>query len=329
MKRLALALLGASALYSCGQPAFAGQAPNPANVSAPLTTGHGVVATGAQSLGDSGGAPGTVTSAALSLPAQFSCAGSPITGSGTFSCSWATTPTGSGAVVLAASPTLTTPALGTPSAINLANATNLPPSALPNPSSSSLGGVESAAAVSNEWISSISTSGVPALSQPGFSNLSGAIALSQITASALAATGISAPTAPASTSAFQMQGLAAVVTPATSGETLITVSGTLLDNGGGATTAAGTGVEYEIKYGTGTAPSNGATSTGTTCNQIQIFTLPSAAAATADVAQPFSLTCKANLTAGTAYWIDLSAQAKGTASAMAFSAVEVLAAEIR
>lgn len=34
--------------------------------------------------------------------------------------------TGSGAVVLATSPTLTTPALGTPSAINLANASNLP-----------------------------------------------------------------------------------------------------------------------------------------------------------------------------------------------------------
>ena len=39
--------------------------------------------------------------------------------------------TGSGAVVLATSPTLVTPALGTPSAINLSNATALPASALP------------------------------------------------------------------------------------------------------------------------------------------------------------------------------------------------------
>jgi hypothetical protein len=39
--------------------------------------------------------------------------------------------TGSGAVVLATSPTLVTPALGTPSAINLSNATALPKAALP------------------------------------------------------------------------------------------------------------------------------------------------------------------------------------------------------
>jgi hypothetical protein len=40
--------------------------------------------------------------------------------------------TGSGAVVLATSPTLVTPALGTPSAINLSNATALPASAMPS-----------------------------------------------------------------------------------------------------------------------------------------------------------------------------------------------------
>ena len=42
-----------------------------------------------------------------------------------------TSTTGSGATVLATSPTLVTPALGTPSAINLTNATALPSSALP------------------------------------------------------------------------------------------------------------------------------------------------------------------------------------------------------
>lgn len=51
---------------------------------------------------------------------------------------------------------------------------------LPNPSSSTLGGVQSAAAVTNQWINSISTSGVPALSQPAFSNLSGNIGVSQM-----------------------------------------------------------------------------------------------------------------------------------------------------
>lgn len=53
---------------------------------------------------------------------------------------------------------------------------------LPNPSSSSLGGVQSAAAVSHQWINSISTSGVPALSQPAFSDISGtAVLTSQVT----------------------------------------------------------------------------------------------------------------------------------------------------
>jgi hypothetical protein len=51
---------------------------------------------------------------------------------------------------------------------------------LPNPTSSTLGGVQSAAAVSNQWINSISTSGVPALSQPAFTNISGSVAASQL-----------------------------------------------------------------------------------------------------------------------------------------------------
>jgi hypothetical protein len=44
---------------------------------------------------------------------------------------------------------------------------------LPNPSASTLGGVESAAAVTHQWIDSISTSGVPHLSQPAYSDISG------------------------------------------------------------------------------------------------------------------------------------------------------------
>ena len=52
---------------------------------------------------------------------------------------------------------------------------------LPNPSSSTLGGIQSAAAVSHQWINSISTSGVPALSQPAFTDISGQITLAQMT----------------------------------------------------------------------------------------------------------------------------------------------------
>jgi uncharacterized protein DUF5907 len=54
--------------------------------------------------------------------------------------------------------------------------------ALANPSATTLGGVQSAAAVTHQWINSISTSGVPALSQPAFTDISGAILTAQITA---------------------------------------------------------------------------------------------------------------------------------------------------
>jgi hypothetical protein len=51
---------------------------------------------------------------------------------------------------------------------------------LPNPSATTLGGVRSAAAVSNQWINSISTGGIPSLSQPAFSNLSGTATVAQL-----------------------------------------------------------------------------------------------------------------------------------------------------
>lgn len=56
---------------------------------------------------------------------------------------------------------------------------------LPNPSASTLGGVESAAPVTHQWINSISTSGVPALSQPGFGDLSGSLNLASQVGSSL------------------------------------------------------------------------------------------------------------------------------------------------
>lgn len=48
---------------------------------------------------------------------------------------------------------------------------------LPNPSASTLGGIESIASASHKWINSISTSGVPSLTQPDLSDLSGATTL--------------------------------------------------------------------------------------------------------------------------------------------------------
>ena len=51
---------------------------------------------------------------------------------------------------------------------------------LPNPSSTTLGGVQSLAAVASKWINQISTSGVPTAAQPSFTDIAGGISLSQL-----------------------------------------------------------------------------------------------------------------------------------------------------
>lgn len=51
---------------------------------------------------------------------------------------------------------------------------------LPNPSASTLGGIQSYASVSSQWLKAISTSGVVSSTQPAFSDLSGNIAVSQM-----------------------------------------------------------------------------------------------------------------------------------------------------
>lgn len=51
---------------------------------------------------------------------------------------------------------------------------------LPNPAASTLGGIESYASVSHQWINAISTSGVPSSTQPAFTDISGSVAASQL-----------------------------------------------------------------------------------------------------------------------------------------------------
>jgi hypothetical protein len=58
----------------------------------------------------------------------------------------------------------------------------LPAGSLPNPSASTLGGIESLAAVSHQWINQISTSGVPSATQPAFTDISGSVASTQMPA---------------------------------------------------------------------------------------------------------------------------------------------------
>ena len=114
-------------------------------------------------------AVGTVTSVALTLPASvFSVSGSPINSSGTLAGNlntqnsntvWAGPSSGS-----AATPTFRT----------------LVGADLPYPSASALGGIQSISPVTHRWIDSISTLGVPSLSQPAFSDISGQTTLAQL-----------------------------------------------------------------------------------------------------------------------------------------------------
>lgn len=74
---------------------------------------------------------GTVSSVALSLPADFIVTGSPVTSTGTLTATLANTATGSGGFVRSTSPALTspsftTPVLGTPASGTLTSCTGLP-----------------------------------------------------------------------------------------------------------------------------------------------------------------------------------------------------------
>src|SRR5690349_1433453 len=65
--------------------------------------------------------------------------------------------------------------LADPTALDASDLTSgtVPAARLPNPSASTLGGVQSKAAVSHQFLTSISTSGVPASAQPTTSDITG------------------------------------------------------------------------------------------------------------------------------------------------------------
>jgi len=72
----------------------------------------------------------SVTSVGLSLPADITVTNSPVTSTGTLTGAWATTPTGTGAMVRANNPVLFQPALGTPASGVMTNVTGLPVAAI-------------------------------------------------------------------------------------------------------------------------------------------------------------------------------------------------------
>lgn len=129
--------------------------------------GFGLITDGSGNTSWSSVGAGTVTSVGLALPGIFTISGSPVTSAGTLTGTLAT----QSANLVWAGPT--TGAAATPTFRALVGAD------LPNPSATTLGGIESLAAVTSNWIRAISTSGVPTASQPAFTDISGTLAAAQ------------------------------------------------------------------------------------------------------------------------------------------------------
>ena len=117
-------------------------------------------------------------------------------------------------------------------ATNITSGT-LPAARLPNPSATTLGGIQSLASTPHQWINSVSTTGVPGATQPAFPDISGNIAVSQMGSG----TGASASTF------WRGDGSWQAVTASAAG-----VSGNPQVNSGGAISA----VANEIHAGSGT-----------------------------------------------------------------------------
>ncbi len=96
-----------------------------------------------------------------------------------------------------------------------------------------------------------------------------------------------------------MMGLAGTITPAFSGRIFVSITGTLQST----TTTAARGAKTQIRYGTSTAPANGAALTGTAVGSVETY---NAWGTTANQKAPFACTAViTGLTLATAYWLDL------------------------
>ena len=121
-----------------------------------------------------------------------------------------------------------------------------------------------------------------------------------------------APTGTASATAVMM-GLAGSITPTRGTKIIVIVSGQMAND------TINDGATVDLRYGTGTAPVNGAAVTGTLAGIAQSFT-----ALVAAQKDGFCLMGKVTgLSVGTAYWLDLSllAVTGGTASVTGVSVV--------
>jgi hypothetical protein len=143
--------------------------------------------------------------------------------------------------------------------------------ALANPSATTLGGIESAAAITHEWINAISTSGVPSQTRPACADLSDAtycnVSLTNgITLANIAQAGANTVLGNFTGSTANLAANAMPNCPDSGGNHLNYVSGTGLSCGTTANVAPliGTGGTFYVNHSTG-SDSNPCTSSGAPC----------------------------------------------------------------
>jgi hypothetical protein len=127
------------------------------------------------------------------------------------------------------------------------------------------------------------------------------------------------PTGTANTAAELMMGMAGSITPVGTGTVLITICGNITNS------SASDGWKYQIRHGTGTAPTNTAAATGTADGTDVSGALGTG---TNRATMPFSISALVTgLTANTAYWIDMSLAAV-TGGTATLANVNIIAIEL-